>query len=123
MYLTHEIVTDRTYKLCGILPASVEMTNKVQALGYVRGESIGNTSFLPLSQTITGHEFHYSCMLPDRDAQFAFRLTRGKGIESGKDGLVSGNVLGTYTHAYFNDSFAGIFVDAACRFRSIKKDF
>jgi cobyrinic acid a,c-diamide synthase len=116
MYLTHEIATDRTYKLCGILPARVEMTNKVQALGYVRGESIGNTSFLPQSQSITGHEFHYSCMHPDRDAQFAFRLTRGKGIESGKDGLVSGNALGTYTHAYFNDSFACIFVDAACRF-------
>ena len=117
MYLTHEIATDRTYKLCGILPARVEMTNKIQALGYVKGESIGNSSFLPQSQSITGHEFHYSCMHPDRDAQFAFRLTRGKGIESGKDGLVSGNALGTYTHAYFNDSFADIFVDAACRFR------
>ena len=122
MYLTHEIVTDRTYKLCGILPASVEMTNKVQALGYVRGESIGNSSFLPQSQRITGHEFHYSFMHPDRDAQFAFRLTRGKGIESGKDGLVSGNALGTYTHAYFNDLFAAIFVDAACRFRQNMKD-
>jgi len=118
MYLTREIATDRTYKLCGILPASVEMTNKIQALGYVRGESIGNTSFLPQLQCLTGHEFHYSVMNPDRDAQFAFRLTRGKGIKSGKEGLVSGNVLGTYTHAYFTDSFAGIFVDAACRFSS-----
>jgi cobyrinic acid a,c-diamide synthase len=116
MYLTREIATDRTYKLCGILPADVEMTDKIQALGYVKGESIGNISFLPASQCITGHEFHYSCMYPDRDAQFAFRLTRGKGIDSGKDGLSSVNVLGTYTHAYFTDSFARIFVDAASRF-------
>ena len=116
MYLTREIATDRTYKLCGILPADVEMTNKIQALGYVKGESIENISFLPPSQGITGHEFHYSCMHPDRDAQFAFRLTRGKGIDCGKDGLSSVNALGTYTHAYFTDSFARIFVDAACRF-------
>jgi len=116
MYLTREIASDRTYKLCGILPGHSEMTNKIQALGYVKGESIQNTSFLPPSQFITGHEFHYSCLHPDRDAQFAFRLTRGKGIESGKDGLFSGNALGTYTHAYFTDSFADIFVDAASRF-------
>ena len=92
------------------------MTSRIQALGYVKGESIGDLSFLPPLQSVKGHEFHYSRVIPDRDARYAFRLTRGKGIESGKDGLVSGNALGTYTHAYFTDSFAGIFVDAACRF-------
>ena len=70
-----------------VLPADAEMTSRVQALGYVKGESMGNTSFLPPLMSITGHEFHYSRVLPDRDAQFAFRLTRGKGIDSGKDGL------------------------------------
>jgi cobyrinic acid a,c-diamide synthase len=116
MYLAGEIAADRTYRVCGVLPAHVEMTSRIQALGYVKGKSFGNTSFLPPSQYITGHEFHYSCMHPDRDAQFAFRLTRGKGIDSGKDGLLSGNALGTYTHAYFTDSFTGTFVEAACRF-------
>jgi len=116
MYLTREIDSDRCYKLCGILPASVKMTTKIQALGYVKGESVSNGSFLPPSQNLTGHEFHYSCMLPDRDAQFAFRLTRGKGIDSGRDGLTSENVIGTYTHAYFTNTFARIFVEAASDF-------
>jgi cobyrinic acid a,c-diamide synthase len=92
------------------------MTSQVQALGYVKGESIVNTSFLPPLQSITGHEFHYSRVLPDRDAQFAFRLTRGNGIDSGKDGLTSENALGTFTHAYFTDAFVKDFIDAAYHF-------
>jgi cobyrinic acid a,c-diamide synthase len=116
LYLTREIMADRTYRLCGVLPAHAEMTSHVQALGYVKGESMVNTSFLPPLQSITGHEFHYSRVLPDRDALFAFRLTRGKGIDSGKDGLTSGNALGTFTHAYFTDTFVKKFIEAAYHF-------
>jgi cobyrinic acid a,c-diamide synthase len=81
-----------------------------------------NSSFLPASQGITGHEFHYSCMHPDRDARFAIRLSRGKGIDSGKDGLTGGNVLGTYTHAYLTEAFSDIFVEEACRFSNDWQD-
>jgi len=116
MYLAREIAADRTYKLCGVLPADVEMTPGIQALGYVKGTSIGNSSFIPPSVGIKGHEFHYSRLFPDRDAKFLFRLSRGKGIDAGKDGLASVNAVGTYTHAYFTDKFAGIVVKAAHRF-------
>ena len=116
MYLGREIAADRSYKSCGVLPATAEMTNHIQALGYVKGESIVSSSVSPPGQGITGHEFHYSCLHPDRDAQFAFRLSRGKGIVAGRDGLIAGNVLGTYTHAYFTGAFTDIFVDMACHF-------
>jgi cobyrinic acid a,c-diamide synthase len=116
LYLTREIRSDRTYRLCGVLPADSEMTSQVQALGYVKGQSIGDRSFFPPLQSISGHEFHYSRVLPDHDATFAFRLTRGKGIDSGKDGLASVNALGMYTHAYFSDAVAEQFIDAAYRF-------
>ena len=116
MYLSGEIAADRTYRLCGVLPAHVEMTTGIQALGYVKGKSIGDVSFLPPSLGIRGHEFHYSRAFPDRDAKFLFRLSRGTGIDSGKDGLVSFNAVGTYTHAYFDNRFAGIFVEEAYHF-------
>jgi len=116
LYLTREMRTDRTYRLCGVLPGVSEMTPRVQALGYVQGESRGDRGFVPSSQRIIGHEFHYSRVLPDRDAQFAFTLARGKGIDSGKDGLISDNALGTYTHAYFSDISAENFINAARRF-------
>ncbi len=57
MYLSREIATDRTYKLCGVLPSIVEMTNKIQALGYVKGESIENSSFLPPLSAYPGTNF------------------------------------------------------------------
>ncbi len=71
---------------------------------------------MPSSLDITGHEFHYSRLDPDTDARFAVDLSRGKGIMSGKDGLVSHNTLGCYTHAYFTPAFAGKFVEAATVF-------
>ncbi|MDO8871759.1 MAG: cobyrinate a,c-diamide synthase [Methanoregula sp.] len=116
MYLTKEIRSDKTYRMCGILPACAEMTRSIQALGYVKGESIGNLSFLPASLPIKGHEFHYSRIEPARDARYALRLSRGKGIDGGKDGLISQNVLGCYTHAYFTPAFAHAMIDGAVHF-------
>ena len=116
MYLSQEIQSDKTYRMCGILPASVEMTGRIQALGYVKGESFSNHSFIPSSQTVTGHEFHYSRLDPARDARFALQLSRGKGIDGGKDGLIAGNTLGCYTHTYFTPLFAETLVASALKF-------
>ncbi|MDO9325809.1 MAG: cobyrinate a,c-diamide synthase [Methanoregula sp.] len=116
MYLTEEIQSDKTYRMCGILPACADMTQRIQALGYVKAESIAVHPFLPTGQMVTGHEFHYSRLNPSCDARYAFRLSRGKGIEDGKDGLISHNVLGCYTHAYFTPSFAETLVASALRF-------
>jgi len=116
LYLTEEITSDKTYRMCSILPATAEMTKQIQALGYVKGESTGSQSILPSGQQVTGHEFHYSRLEPARDARYALRLSRGKGIDAGNDGMTCQNVLGCYTHAYFTRSFAHAMVDAAAKF-------
>jgi cobyrinic acid a,c-diamide synthase len=116
IYLTAEIAADKAYRMCNVLPATAEMTKHIQALGYVKGESIGGVSFLSANVGITGHEFHYSRLIPDRDAHYAIRLSRGKGIDEGMDGLVSMNALGSYTHTYFTPAFAATLVDAAHQF-------
>ena len=116
MYLTQEIHAGKTYRMCGVLPSTAEMTSRIQALGYVKGSGSGKVSYMPLSLGVTGHEFHYSRLNPDADARYAISLSRGKGIIEGKDGLVSLNTLGCYTHAYFTPAFAGKFVEAAIVF-------
>jgi cobyrinic acid a,c-diamide synthase len=116
MYLLKEVTADKTYKLCDILPATAEMTGNIQALGYVKGKSIGSDSFLPAGQQIAGHEFHYSRIDPERDAHYALQLSRGKGIDGGYDGMVNQNALGCYTHAYFTRAFVNAFIDAAVKF-------
>jgi cobyrinic acid a,c-diamide synthase len=116
MYLTKEIHADKTYRMCGILPSTAEMTRGIQALGYVKGRGTGEISYMSSSMKVTGHEFHYSRLDPDADARYAISLSRGKGIITGKDGLFSLNALGCYTHAYFSPAFARRFVGAAILF-------
>jgi len=116
MYLTKEIHAGKTYRMCGVFPSTTEMTQRIQALGYVKGTGTGKISYIPSSLGITGHEFHYSCLDPDTDARYAVSLSRGKGIIAGKDGLVSHNALGCYTHAYFTPAFGQKFADAAKKF-------
>jgi len=118
MYLTGEIAADHAYRLCGALPATTVMTKKVQALGYVQGESVEGRSFLQPCIPLIGHEFHYSEVFPQPDARYAFRLGRGRGIFGGNDGLVSNNTIGTYTHAYFSDAFVNSFIHEIMRWKS-----
>lgn len=113
MYLAREVTGDTAYRMTGILPAVTEMTGRIQALGYVKGNVAGAGSFLSPGLAITGHEFHYSRLIPDNDARFVVSLSRGKGITGGKDGLAASNALGLYTHSYFTPAFARNFVDAA----------
>jgi len=116
MYLTREISAGKTYRMASILPAKAEMTGQIQALGYVKGTVTDNRSFLKPEQIFTGHEFHYSRLIPDNDARYVISLSRGKGIDAGKDGLAEFNALGLYTHSYFNPAFARDFIDAAVSF-------
>ncbi|MDD1704217.1 MAG: cobyrinate a,c-diamide synthase [Methanoregula sp.] len=118
LYLSRELASDKTYRMCSVLPAVSEMTKKIQALGYVEGSGARGGAFVPAGTRIRGHEFHYSQTIADRDARFAFELTRGKGIADGCDGIMGGNAVGTYTHAYFAPEFAVSFVRAAENFRN-----
>lgn len=115
MYLSRQIQAEKTYTMAGILPSDAEMTGRIQALGYVKGEVSSAGTFLPKNLPVTGHEFHYSRALPDHDARYAFRLFRGKGIDNGKDGLIAGNALGSYTHSYFSRQAAVSFITGAER--------
>lgn len=116
MYLTRTVSAGKTYRMSGVLPADAEMTKKIQALGYVKGSVVTGSALLAPSTCITGHEFHYSRLIPDRDSRYALKLSRGNGIEDGKDGLIAGSALAAYTHAYFSDDIARGIVDAATRY-------
>lgn len=117
MYLGRSISTAREYQMAGILPACTEMTSRIQALGYVKGTFSGPDGFWTGGSRVLGHEFHFSRTECDPDARFALRLGQGTGILDGNDGLTEQNTVGTYTHAYFSDTFCEQFVAAAEAFR------
>jgi cobyrinic acid a,c-diamide synthase len=117
MYLCRSVTIDREYQMADVLPARVEMTKTIEALGYVKGKFNGQPGIWAGTGSLKGHEFHYSRVECNYGARFAIRLTQGKGIQNGKDGLTEKNAIGTYSHAYFSDTFCRHFVDAAEDFR------
>jgi len=103
MYLSKGI-TDAEGKrkeMCGIFDAESKMHDKLQSLGYVEMISNSNNILCEKGWTVRGHAFHYSTLTPSRPEKYAFDLTKGRGIENGKDGMTSGNTLGIYTHIHF----------------------
>ena len=125
MYLSRKITYQgRSYDMVGAIPGDVMMHDKPIGRGYVhlaenqqhpwpRPNDPGNEKSPPIQLSpasgrkgkrenqplIFAHEFHYSSLenLPP-DSRFAYRVTRGHGINGKQDGLVLHNLLASYTH-------------------------
>jgi cobyrinic acid a,c-diamide synthase len=118
LYLAESVTVEgREVPMTGVLPGNAEMTGRIQALGYSEGVFTCGPSLSVPGTPIKGHEFHYSTFDPSTDARFSIRLTRGKGIGEGQDGLYSHETIGVYTHSYFTSRFAAAVVEAALRCR------
>lgn len=93
---TLETADGETHDMAGALPLRVTMTETLQAVGYVEAR-LSDPPFPVDTDTIRGHEYHYSTLQTDADA--AYDVTRGTGVD-GRDGLHLNNVLGSYTHLH-----------------------
>lgn len=101
MYLGKSLeVKGKTYEMAGVLDARSSMVGRFQALGYTEAEVVCDNPLSLKGQVLRGHEFHYSITECDRDARFAYRMHRGKGIEDAKDGLMVYNTLAGYMHTH-----------------------
>ena len=97
IYLSERLTADGAdYPMAGILPATAEMTGRIQALGYVEARVAGGAPVLAPGSLFRGHEFHYSRLECARDARFALELSRGRG-STRRDGLAAGSAVGTPT--------------------------
>ncbi|OPX81937.1 MAG: cobyrinic acid a,c-diamide synthase [Methanosaeta sp. PtaB.Bin087] len=119
MYLCEAVISkdgnsEDEKRMAGVLPATTSMTGRLQALGYVEGDVVAENPVVARGSAIRGHEFHYSRMDCARDARFAYRFRRGKGIDGNKDGLVEHEVLGSYLHTHFTTFSVERFVES-CR--------
>ncbi|MGV8175984.1 MAG: cobyrinate a,c-diamide synthase [Methanothrix sp.] len=106
-----------TYQMVGALPGSTVMTKKLVALGYARAEAVGENPLAGIGESILGHEFHYSRFDAEGDSRFAYRMSRGRGIQDGKDGLVEHNTLAGYLHAHFFSISPERFIKGCERYR------
>ncbi|MHB8354551.1 MAG: cobyrinate a,c-diamide synthase [Burkholderiales bacterium] len=103
MYLSRTLtVAGHSYPMVGAIPGDVVMHERPVGRGYVHlSECLGHPWPRPRlpAQEIRAHEFHYSSLdnLP-ADAQFAFEVKRGHGIDGCHDGILVNNLLASYTH-------------------------
>jgi cobyrinic acid a,c-diamide synthase len=118
LYLNESLTTDKTYRMTGVLGANSRMTDKLQALGYTEAQVISDTLLAKKGRIIRGHEFHYSVTECDRDARFAYKLGRGKGISSGMDGLMEHNTLASYMHTHPASASFAEFLYQCSRYKS-----
>jgi cobyrinic acid a,c-diamide synthase len=101
MYLSRSLSTveNKRVSLTNILPVDIQMTQKLQALGHMEVEAVRDCAIARIGDTLRGHEYHYSTALVDRDARFAYRVTKGDGIDA-HDGIMESNVVASYLHAH-----------------------
>lgn len=103
MYLGKALrVRGREFPMVGALPLVTEIHSRPQGHGYTTLEVVEENPFFSVGLAVKGHEFHYSriASLSEEDVHFAFRVTRGTGMDGKREGMVRKNVLATYTHLH-----------------------
>ncbi len=109
----------KDHHMTGIFDARVEMTSKLQALGYVEARVLKDCVLSPKGGAARGHVFHYSHIAETTETEFAYDLDKQKGILKNLDGFVRGSSLASYTHLHFGScpEFADNFVRSCAGFR------
>jgi cobyrinic acid a,c-diamide synthase len=103
MYLTRRIeYQGKSHEMVGVIPGDTVMHEKPVGRGYVNLQEEAQHPWpqvIEPSKTIRAHEFHYSSLenLPS-NSKFAYRVTRGHGINGQYDGYLYNNLLANYTH-------------------------
>jgi cobyrinic acid a,c-diamide synthase len=102
MYLCRELVVgDRSYPMAGLFDVDLSMDRRPQAHGYTRLRVSAPNPFFPEGAVLAGHEFHYSRLTRNpADLDLAFTVERGQGITTGRDGMVYGNTVATFSHLH-----------------------
>ncbi|MDY6825081.1 MAG: cobyrinate a,c-diamide synthase [Thermodesulfobacteriota bacterium] len=118
IYLGEELVVDnRTYPMCGVIPAAFDISKKPVGHGYTISVVDAENPYFPVGTELRGHEFRYSNILEwrGRDEDMVFTTKRGKGFIHHRDGICRHNVLATYTHihALSAPGWAGAFAQNA----------
>ena len=119
MYLSEGIRTldGRLWPMAGLIAGEARMCDRLQALGYVEVETMGDSILGPAGLRFRGHQFRYSTLTASAKPQtLLYSVRPWRRAEKFSEGFSSGrNVLASYVHAHWasNSAAAEGFV-AAC---------
>lgn len=126
MYLSEEIAdfNGNTYQMAGVVPAVCSMQKKLETVGYVEVTALSDNILCSCGDTLKGHEFHFSSMLPQAADEFpwAFQFTKARNGVTYPGGFVCNNILASYLHMHFagNPKAATRFIDKCRQYRDLQ---
>ncbi len=101
MFLGESIIMNgEEYEMVGFFPFKTEMHSRFQGLGYCVYRVVRSNIVSERGDSIIGHEFHYSKVIPTGKLDFVYRVERGRGIDGKYDGVVRKNTLANYIHIH-----------------------
>ncbi|GBE42894.1 cobyrinic acid A,C-diamide synthase [bacterium BMS3Bbin10] len=83
------------HRMAGLLPLGTSFAKRGLKLGYRR---LTHTGALPWPEALRGHEFHYSTLHWQGEADALFEARDSRGENLGEIGLRRDNVMGSYAH-------------------------
>ena len=83
------------HAMAGLLPVQTSFRERQLHLGYRR---LAHDGALPFPRHLRGHEFHYSTVTRQGDADPLFEARDSTGADLGAAGLRRGRVMGSYAH-------------------------
>ncbi|WP_179639537.1 cobyrinate a,c-diamide synthase [Tunturiibacter empetritectus] len=124
IYLSESLSTTdgETYPMAGVLPLSMQMTDKLVQFGYVTVEFTADCLLGVKGTTVRGHSFHYSCLVSRGEVATNYRVQYSMSGKEELEGFRQGNVLASYVHLHFraNPTIARDFVAAIRRARTLQ---
>jgi cobyrinic acid a,c-diamide synthase len=85
----------RRHEMLGLLPVVTSYEKRKRHLGYRRVSPLDGAFF---DRPMTAHEFHYSTVVSEGQADRLFQVTDALGNDLGAAGLRRGQVAGSYLH-------------------------
>ena len=116
LYLAESLKTadGSNYTMAGVLPLSMQMTDKLVQFGYVIVEFTEDCLLGLAGTVVRGHSFHYSRVSSQGEVATSYRVRYSMSGREEMEGFRRRNVLASYIHLHFrtNSTIAESFVAA-----------
>ena len=123
LYLAESLSVDgKSYAMAGVLPLSMQMTDRLVQFGYVTVEFTEDCLLGRKGTVVRGHSFHHSRMASQGDVARNYHVQYSMSGKDELEGFRQGNVLASYIHVHFraNPAVAENFVAAIRQARTLQ---
>ncbi|MCU1248765.1 MAG: cobyrinate a,c-diamide synthase [Edaphobacter sp.] len=123
LYLSESLSVDEgSYAMAGVMPLSIQMTDRLVQFGYVTVEFTEDCLLGRKGTVVRGHSFHHSRIALQGNVSTNYHVQYSISGKEELEGFRHGNVLASYIHLHFraNPAVAENFVAAIRQARTLQ---